>query len=66
MQVDLFLTCGCRITVPVESVLVLPKIGEEIKCKIHQKVAIVERVGTPYRIEHIDTSNDDNQQSLLK
>lgn len=66
MQVDITYEDGHKTTVPIESVLELPKVGTEITCATCKQKTRISRVGIPYRVERIDASGNENQQSLLK
>ena len=52
MQVELLLSCGDIIAIPLESILEIPATGTEIKCALHRKTVTVKRVGKPYRVQN--------------
>lgn len=65
MQVELLLSCGHLIIVPVESVILVPVIGEQIKCARCQRTVGVNQVGIPYRVEHAQIPANKNQGRIL-
>ena len=65
MQVDILLSCGDILAIPVESVLLLPKVGESIKCKFCNANHSIIQIGTPYRSEHIAKNENPDQKSML-
>lgn len=65
MEVELLLSCGDIVIVPIESVLLLPKAGQKIVCaKCKTEMEIV-KVGVPYRVERVGFQSDESQKSLF-
>ena len=59
MQVDILLSCGHIITIPVGSILELPVIGTIIRCAMCEESHTVSRVGQPYQIITEDESDSE-------
>lgn len=65
MQVDILLDCGHILSVPIESVLLVPQVGASIRCTQCHTNQKVSKVGTPYRVERINVNNDKSQRSMM-
>jgi len=53
MEVEVLLSCGHILLIPVENIMELPRIGEKIRCAQCRQIGTVKRVGEPYRVKFI-------------
>jgi len=58
MQVDILLSCGHIITIPIGSILELPTVGSLIRCARCQEGHTVSMVGIPYSVEKININQE--------
>lgn len=60
LQVDIMLACTHIICIPVESIILVPNIGDEVHCaKCHANHKVT-KVGTPYKVTYIEKAKDND------
>ena len=59
MQVDVLLSCGHILIVPIESVLQLPVVNTKIVCADCRTEQTIKKVGEPYRAEFYEIKESD-------
>jgi LSD1 subclass zinc finger protein len=64
MEIEVLLSCGHILVVPVESVIHLPRIGDQVRCAICETHRSINQVGQPYHVKK-DLQHGDNQTSIL-
>lgn len=65
LQIDVLLSCSDILSIPIESVLKIPKPGSNVVCRLCRKEVTIKRVGQPYIVEHYPTPIENNQKNIL-